>query len=104
MFRESYGIIIDFDVDVVFKVWIDSDCVIFSLDSLGESLYKCGYKEVIGKVLMCENMVVLFLWDCGYKVGMVLVDLMCGFGMFLIEVVEILLCLLFGCSCSFVFE
>lgn len=43
------------------KVWIEDDLCIISFDILGESLYCCGYKQVVGKVLMCEIMVVMFL-------------------------------------------
>lgn len=71
--------------------------VIISLDSLGESLYKCGYKEVVGKVLMCEILVVFFMWFCGFNGSENFVDLMCGLGIFLIEVVEWLIGVVSGC-------
>ena len=87
--RDTHGITIAPEAEVILKARIDGDVVTFSLDSSGESLHKRGHKEAIGKAPMRENMAAMFLLDCGYKAGMALVDPMCGSGTFAIEAAEI---------------
>tara|TARA_R110002049_G_scaffold140930_5_gene302318 strand:+ start:47268 stop:48383 length:1116 start_codon:yes stop_codon:yes gene_type:complete len=102
--RDTHGITISPEAELVLKVRIDDNNVLFSLDTSGEPLHKRGHKEAVGKAPMRENMAAMMLRQCGYRVGEPVVDPMCGSGTFLIEAAEIAAELKPGRSRDFAFQ
>ncbi|MFT6675319.1 MAG: putative N6-adenine-specific DNA methylase [Sulfitobacter sp.] len=102
--RESHGITVAPDADMVVKVRIHDNQVVISLDTSGDSLHKRGHKEAVGKAPMRENLAALFLRQCGYDGREPVLDPMCGSGTFLIEAAEIAAGLLPGRTRAFAFE
>jgi putative N6-adenine-specific DNA methylase len=87
--KESHGITISADAEVVIKTRIDDNRVTISVDTSGESLHKRGHKEAVGKAPMRETLAALMLRECGYDGSEPVLDPMCGSGTFLIEAAEI---------------
>ncbi len=102
--RESHGITLDPEAELVLKVRIDDNNVLFSLDTSGESLHKRGHKEAVGKAPMRETLAALMLRQAGYTGTEPVVDPMCGSGTFVIEAAEIAAGLHPGRSRPFAFE
>jgi putative N6-adenine-specific DNA methylase len=102
--RESHGITVSPEAEMVVKVRIHDNQVTISLDTSGEALHKRGHKEAVGKAPMRENLAALFLRQCGYDGQEPVVDPMCGSGTFLIEAAEIAAGLQPGRSRRFAFE
>ena len=102
--REELGAPIAADAELLIKARIHDDLCTISIDTSGESLYKRGHKEAIGKAPMRETMASLFLRQCGYVGTEPVVDPMCGSGTFVIEAAEIAANLKPGRSRSFAFE
>jgi putative N6-adenine-specific DNA methylase len=102
--KESHGITVDAEAEMVIKVRINDNQVSISLDSSGESLHKRGHKEAVGKAPMRENLAAMMLRGCGYDGKEPVVDPMCGSGTFLIEAAEIAAGFVPGRSRSFAFE
>ena len=92
------------DSDITVMARIDRDICTLSVDTSGELLHKRGFKTVINKAPMRENMAALFLYICGYKGTEPVFDPMCGSGTFIIEAAEIAARLNPGRSRSFAFE
>lgn len=90
--------------EIVFKVRIDDNNVILSIDSSGEGLHKRGHKQAMGKAPMRETMAALLLRACDYDGGCTVLDPMCGSGTFVIEAAEISRGLLAGRGRAFAFE
>lgn len=102
--KETHGITVDAEAEMVIKVRINDNEVSISLDSSGESLHKRGHKEAVGKAPMRENLAALLLRGCGYDGNEPVVDPMCGSGTFLIEAAEIAAGFIPGRSRNFAFE
>ena len=102
--KDSHGMTISPDAQIVIKVRIDDNRVTISLDTSGESLHKRGHKEAVGKAPMRETLAALMLRECGYTGNEPVLDPMCGSGTFLIEAAEITLGLNPGRNRSFAFE
>ena len=102
--REELGAPIAVDAGLLVKARIHDDLCAISIDTSGESLYKRGHKEEIGKAPMRETMASLFLRQCGYDGIEPVVDPMCGSGTFVIEAAEIAAGLKPGRSRRFAFE
>ncbi|UWR23255.1 class I SAM-dependent RNA methyltransferase [Sulfitobacter sp. S190] len=102
--RESLGVTVTPEADLVLKVRIHDNQVTLSLDTSGESLHKRGHKEAIGKAPMRENLAYLMLRSMGFDGTQTVVDPMCGSGTFVIEAAEIAAGLMPGRSRSFAFE
>ena len=102
--RESHGIPVSAEAELVLKVRIHDNQVTISLDTSGEALHKRGHKEAVGKAPMRENLAALFLRQCGYTGTGPVLDPMCGSGTFPIEAAEIAMGLAPGRSRSFAFE
>ncbi len=102
--RETLGIEIREDADLVLKARIEDDLVTFSLDTSGEGLHKRGAKQAMAKAPMRETMAALFLRQCGYTGAESVLDPMCGSGTFVIEAAEIALGLAPGRARHFAFE
>ncbi|MCX7567071.1 class I SAM-dependent RNA methyltransferase [Sulfitobacter sp. F26169L] len=101
---ETHGLTLDPDAELVLKVRIDDNQVLFSLDTSGESLHKRGHKEAVGKAPMRETLAALMLRQAGYSGNEPVVDPMCGSGTFVIEAAEIAAGLQSGRSRSFAFQ
>ena len=102
--RESHGMTVSSEAEMVLKVRIDDNVVTLSLDTSGESLHKRGHKEAVGKAPLRETLAASFLRQAGYQGGETVVDPMCGSGTFIIEAAEIAAGLYPGRSRSFAFE
>ena len=102
--RETLGIEIREDADLVLKARIEDDLVTFSLDTSGEGLHKRGAKQAMAKAPMRETMAALFLRQCGFTGVEPLLDPMCGSGTFVIEAAEIAAGLMPGRARHFAFE
>ncbi|QFT57373.1 Ribosomal RNA large subunit methyltransferase L [Sulfitobacter sp. THAF37] len=102
--RDSHGITVSAEADLVIKVRIHDNAVTISLDSSGEALHKRGHKEAVGKAPLRENLAALFLRQCGYDGTGPVLDPMCGSGTFVIEAAEIAAGLNPGRSRAFAFE
>ncbi len=102
--RESHGITISAEADMVIKVRIADNEVTISIDTSGEALHIRGHKEAVGKAPIRENLAALFLRQCGYDGSEPVLDPMCGSGTFVIEAAEIAAGLLPGRTRSFAFE
>tara|TARA_R110002033_G_scaffold9804_3_gene32099 strand:+ start:702 stop:1829 length:1128 start_codon:yes stop_codon:yes gene_type:complete len=102
--RESHGLTLSPEAEIVIKVRIDDNAVTISLDTSGEALHKRGHKEAVGKAPMRENLAAMFLRQCGYDGVEPVVDPMCGSGTFLIEAAEIASHLQPGRSRDFAFQ
>ncbi|WP_446720127.1 THUMP domain-containing class I SAM-dependent RNA methyltransferase [Loktanella sp. S4079] len=102
--RESHGMTISADANIVIKARIDDNKVTISLDTSGESLHKRGHKEAVNKAPMRETLASLFLRECGYDGKEPVLDPMCGSGTFPIEAAEIARGLFPGRSRHFAFE
>lgn len=104
---EKIGVCLSIDIGVldvcVFVFLMVNECMLY-FDILGELLFKCGWCFDKGVVLLCENFVVGILCLMGWMFGIVLYDLMCGSGMFFVEVVQIVFGVVFGVECWFGFE
>jgi len=92
------------DAEIVFKVRIDDNNVILSVDSSGDGLHKRGFKQAMGKAPMRENMAAMLLRACGYAGDESVLDPMCGSGTFLIEAAEMARHLMAGRGRNFAFE
>ncbi|KEJ88053.1 THUMP domain-containing class I SAM-dependent RNA methyltransferase [Sulfitobacter donghicola] len=101
---DTHGLTLDPEAELVLKVRIDDNQVLFSLDTSGESLHKRGHKEAVGKAPMRETLAALMLRQAGYTGSEPVVDPMCGSGTFPIEAAEIATGLLPGRSRSFAFQ
>lgn len=102
--RDSHGLTLSPEAEIVIKVRIDDNAVTISLDTSGEALHKRGHKEAVGKAPMRENLAAMFLRQCGYDCAEPVVDPMCGSGTFLIEAAEIASGLQPGRSRDFAFQ
>ncbi len=102
--RETAGLTVSAEADLVLKVRIEDDLVTFSLDSSGEGLHKRGHKQGVGKAPLRETMAAMFLAQMGYDGSQPVVDPMCGSGTICIEAAEIALGLAPGRSRNFAFE
>jgi putative N6-adenine-specific DNA methylase len=102
--RDSHGIMVSPEAEMVLKVRIYDNQVMISIDTSGAALHQRGHKEAVGKAPMRENLAALFLRQCGYDGGEPVVDPMCGSGTFVIEAAEIAAGLLPGRSRGFAFE
>lgn len=87
--------------DLWINVWLNKEMVYILLDLSGEGLYLCGYCDGIGMVLIKENFVVVIVMCFGWVSGMLLFDLMCGFGILLIEVVMLVIDCVLGLYCGY---
>ncbi len=87
--KDSHGIPVSPDAELILKVRIHDNQVTVSIDSSGAALHQRGHKEAVGKAPMRENLAALFLRACGYDGRESVVDLMCGSGTFPIEAAEI---------------
>lgn len=74
------------------------------LDMIGSFLFKWGYCKVKGGVLFKENMVVVLVMLVYWFLDNFFVDLVCGLGMILIEVVLLVYNIVLGFNCDFVCE
>ncbi len=92
------------DAEITVMARIDHDICTLSVDTSGALLHKRGYKAVISKAPMRENMAALFLQQCGYQGKEPVFDPMCGSGTFVIEAAEIAARLNPGRSRGFAFE
>ena len=92
------------EAEVVIKVRIDDNNLIFSIDTSGEGLHKRGHKQAMGKAPLRETMAALALRACGYEGQEPVLDPMCGSGTFLIEAAEIARNMMAGRARSFAFE
>lgn len=92
------------DAEITVMARIERDVCTLSVDTSGELLHKRGYKELVNKAPMRENMAALFLQQCGYKGTEPVFDPMCGSGTFVIEAAEIAARLNPGRSRHFMFE
>ncbi|MEQ6201588.1 class I SAM-dependent RNA methyltransferase [Sulfitobacter sp. HNIBRBA2951] len=101
---DTHGLTLDPEADLVLKVRIDDNNVLFSLDTSGESLHKRGHKEAVGKAPMRETLASLMLRQAGYTGSEPVLDPMCGSGTFVIEAAEIAAGLQPGRSRSFAFQ
>ena len=102
--KESHGITISAEAEVVVKARIEDNRVTLSLDTSGESLHKRGHKQGVGKAPMRETLAALMLRACGYEGREPVLDPMCGSGTFPIEAAEIAAGLQPGRSRGFAFE
>ncbi len=102
--KDSHGMTLSSDAEIVVKVRIDDNRATISVDTTGESLHKRGHKLGIGKAPMRETLASLMLRQCGYDGSETVVDPMCGSGTFVIEAAEIALGLQPGRSRGFAFE
>lgn len=102
--RDSHGITLSAEAEMVVKVRIDDNQVVISLDTSGAALHQRGHKEAVGKAPLRENLAAMFLRQCGYTGAEAVVDPMCGSGTFVIEAAEIAAGLLPGRSRNFAFE
>lgn len=102
--RESHGMTISPEAEIVIKARIDDNRVTISLDTSGESLHKRGHKEAVNKAPMRETLASLFLRECGYTGDEPVLDPMCGSGTFPIEAAEIARGLYPGRTRHFAFE
>lgn len=102
--KDSLGVTIAPDAEMVLKVRIEDDLCTFSIDSSGDSLHRRGYKEAVGKAPMRETMAAMFLRQCGYDGRMPVLDPMCGSGTFVLEAAEIAAGLNPGRARHFAFE
>ncbi|MBD3664227.1 THUMP domain-containing class I SAM-dependent RNA methyltransferase [Sulfitobacter aestuariivivens] len=102
--RDSHGIPVSADAEVVLKVRIIDNQVTISIDTSGAALHQRGHKEAVGKAPMRENLAALFLRACGYDGQESVVDPMCGSGTFVIEAAEIAAGLYPGRSRDFTFQ
>ncbi|MAI60834.1 MAG: RNA methyltransferase [Micavibrio sp.] len=75
--------------DITIMARIERDQCTISLDTSGELLHKRGFKTMVNKAPIRENMASLFLQQCGYKGTEPVFDPMCGSGTFVIEAAEI---------------
>lgn len=100
-FCQCMGVCLSVDMvlfDVCIYVYlIEIDCMIY-FDIIGELLFKCGWWQEKGEVLLKENFVVGILCLMGWMgvYGMLFYDLMCGSGMFFVEVVQCVFGIVFG--------
>jgi len=102
--RDSHGITVSAEAELVLKVRIIDNQVTFSIDTSGAALHQRGHKEAVGKAPMRENLAAAFLHQCGYDGTEPVVDPMCGSGTFVIEAAEIAAGLRPGRSRGFAFE
>lgn len=102
--RESHGITVSPDAELILKVRIHDNQVTISIDSSGAALHQRGHKEAVGKAPMRENLAALFLRACGFDGQEPVMDLMCGSGTFPIEAAEIAAGMYPGRSRAFAFE
>ncbi|PHR61425.1 MAG: RNA methyltransferase [Robiginitomaculum sp.] len=92
------------EAQIVFKVRIDDNNVLISVDTSGEVLHKRGHKQAMGKAPMRETMAALLLRACQYNGNEPVLDPMCGSGTFLIEAAEISRNMMAGRAREFAFE
>lgn len=102
--RETHGIAVSPDAQMVIKVRIEDNGVTISLDASGEPLHKRGHKAAVGKAPLRETMAASFLLQMGFDGTQSVVDPMCGSGTFVIEAAEIAAGLQAGRARSFAFE
>ncbi len=102
--KESHGMTISADAEIVIKARIDDNRVTISVDTSGTSLHKRGHKEAVGKAPMRETLAALMLRDCGYDGTEPVLDPMCGSGTFVIEAAEIAMGLHPGRTRDFAFQ
>ncbi|MBX2834536.1 MAG: class I SAM-dependent RNA methyltransferase [Micavibrio sp.] len=92
------------DADVKIMARIERDICTISIDTSGDLLHKRGFKSLVNKAPMRENMAALFLQLCDYKGSETVFDPMCGSGTFVIEAAEIAARLNPGRARHFAFE
>jgi putative N6-adenine-specific DNA methylase len=101
---DTHGLTLDPEAELILKVRIDDNQVLFSLDTSGESLHKRGHKEAVGKAPMRETLASLMLRQAGYTGSEPVLDPMCGSGTFVIEAAEIAAGLQPGRTREFAFQ
>lgn len=92
------------DAEITVMARIERDICTISVDTSGDLLHKRGFKELVNKAPMRENMAALFLQQCGYNGTEPVFDPMCGSGTFVIEAAEIAARLNPGRARNFAFE
>ncbi|WP_409433260.1 class I SAM-dependent RNA methyltransferase [Litorimonas sp. RW-G-Af-16] len=92
------------DADILIKARIDSNLVIFSIDTSGMALHKRGHKQAMGKAPLRETIAAMTLRACDYDGSEPVLDPMCGSGTYVIEAAEIARNLLAGRARHFAFE
>lgn len=102
--KDSHGMTLSKEAEIVIKVRIDDNRVTISVDTTGESLHKRGHKHGVGKAPMRETLAALMLRHCSFDGSEPIYDPMCGSGTFPIEAAEIATGLTPGRSRSFAFE
>lgn len=83
-------------VDFYIYVCLYKENVLFGIDMVGLGLYVWGYWIEVGKVLLCEILVVVIILCSGWDVSKLFFDFMCGFGILLIEVVMMVVNIVLG--------
>ena len=71
--------------DVQIVVYVDSNQVVWYLDTSGDPLFKRGWRKDMGKAPIRENLAAGILRLTGWTGNQTLLDPMCGSGTFLIE-------------------
>ena len=105
--HESFGAAIATSIeeaDILLKVRIERNLVIFSIDTSGKALHKRGHKQAMGKAPLRETIAAMSLRACKYKRTEPLLDPMCGSGTYPIEAAEIAGNLMAGRDRHFAFE
>lgn len=92
------------EAEITVMARIERDICTISVDTSGALLHKRGFKALVHKAPMRENMAALFLQQCGYKGTEPVFDPMCGSGTFVIEAAEIAARLNPGRAREFAFE
>lgn len=92
------------NADITVMARIERDICTISVDTSGDLLHKRGFKALVNKAPMRENMAALFLQQCGYTGTEPVFDPMCGSGTFIIEAAEIAARLNPGRARNFAFE
>ncbi len=85
-------------------VRIEDDLCTISLDTSGAPLHQRGLKQAVSKAPMRETLAALFLRQCEYRPGELVVDPMCGSGTFVLEATDRTAGLLPGRARDFAFE
>lgn len=67
------------------RVFLMKDEVTVALDTTGESLHKRGYRKLVAKAPIAENLAAALIMLTPWKKDRILVDPFCGSGTFLIE-------------------
>lgn len=68
-----------------FRVFLNKDRVVVGLDTTGESLHKRGYRKLVSKAPVAENLAAALLMLTPWRADRILVDPFCGCGTIPIE-------------------